>query len=745
MWSLRNSWILVAIHRRHGCDSSVPTETLLCFFCLISVMYCERGATSVQSVRNTSIVYFSIDNKKNEICMRNRHMRYLKLVLLPALLLNIVIYCVAVVVLQPQKALAQAYVIGSDPVDGSTVTTVPTVVHIYFNANISSMSVADVLYVQNNNYVSIKTHNTLATNDMHELDAYLPTKLSGGSYLVRWTAIANDDGHTTFGSIGFNVGSSSTGLQGTPTLGPGSSNCVGNTCEQDIRKLDVLGILEVAWAWLVLAALTLWIGILVTERLILARAEGVTDLLDRVRRQALPLQWLCLSALLVGEIVTLALRSVHVTRALNNGVLDFSALPSLLTDTLYGHLWMVRVVLLILALALLWWMTRPQREERHEQLAQRVVQPSRTGPLRLQQAGSLSTTTGSIKAVQNVVTPTTTAPLQRYTALWLLLAVFIVCTYALSENAVSVIQPYASAVVLSGLSLLSQCVWFGGLAYLGYVVLPLLSIVDLDSNTETIVSFLRRMTPFIMGGIGIQFVSLLFLSETTINAPHLLVDDPYGRSLLVRLILVALALLASLSILFVIRPKLARQTLLLPVVNAELPARRTRQSALERTTRYLKALVNIQALLGGAVLLCAALMSFYAPPIVFPATTNVNPSAATISTPTVTNTQQQKVGGFTVGLQVSPARVTSTNTVTVSITDAKGKSVTNAKVELIINMQGMDMGTAIKQAGTHNATYVATFAPGESFSMSAQWNVEIRFQVPGQAAQKTSFQVTVGE
>ena len=675
--------------------------------------------------------------------MKNRHVRYLKLVLLPALLLNIVIYCIAVVVLQPQSAFAHAYVIGSDPVDGSTVTVVPKVVRIYFNANVSSISVTQVLYVQNNNYVSVQTHSTVVANNMRELDTYLPTNLSGGSYLVRWTAVANDDGHTTFGSIGFDVGRSSTGIQGTATLGPGSSNCVGDTCEDDIRQLDLLGVLAVAWEWLVMAALTLWVGILVTERLIFARVEHVTDLLDRARRQAIPLQWLCLSAMLVGEIVTLALRSVHITRALNNGVLDFSALPALLTETWYGQLWMVRCLLLILALILLWWMTRLRREQETEQTAQRLPTTTRTGPLRLQQASTLNTTTGSVKAIRNVLPVTPTAPLQRYSGLWFLLAGLIVCTYALTENAVSVIQPYMSAVVLSGLSLIAQCVWFGGLAYLGYVVLPLLSIVDLDSNTETIIGFLRRMTPFIMGGIGIQLVSLLFLSETTINALPLFVNDPYGRSLLVRLILIALALLVSLYILFVIRPRLARQTLLLPVVNAELPARRTRQSALERTTRQLRGLVNVQALLGGVVLLCAALMSFYAPPIVFPNTSYANPPATTTGTPTNTNTQQQKVGTYTVGLQVSPARVTSTNTVVVSITDATGKAVTNAKVEIITNMQAMDMGTAIQNAKTRGTTYVATFAPGESFSMSSLWNVEIRFQIPGKAVQKTTFQVTI--
>ncbi len=676
--------------------------------------------------------------------MKNRHGRFLRLVLLPALLLNIMIYCVVVMVLQPQAALAHAYVVGSDPIDGSTVTTLPKVIHIYFNAGISPLSVAQVSYVQNNEFVPVQTQSIVSSNNSRELDTFLSTKFGNGSYFVRWTAIANGDGHTTYGKIGFNVGGSSLGLQGITTLGPGSSNDIDGV--GGIRTLDVLGVLGIGWEWLVLAALTFWVGILVTERLILVRAERVVDLLDRARRQALPLQWLCLSALLVGELVTLILRSIQITRVLNNDILDFSALPVLLTETSYGRLWIVRGILIMFALIMLWWMTRSLREEAIEQTPQRTISMVRPGPLRLQQAGSsLVTTTGTIKAVpENGTLHTTTAPLQRYTYLWFLLAGLIICTYAPTENAVSVIQPHVSAIIVSGLSLIAQCIWFGGLAYLSYVVLPLLSIVDLDSNTETIVAFLRHMTPFILSGIGVQIVCLLFLSETTLNAPHLLLDDPYGRSLLVRLILVALTFLASLYVLFVLRPKLARQAILLAVVNAELPARRTRQSALEHTTRHVKTMVNMQTLLGAGILLCAAFMSFYAPPIVFP--NGAYAHSSVMATPTTTaNVQQQKVGSYTVGLQVLPGRVTSADTVVVTLTDARGKPVTNASMQLITNMQLMNMGTTTEQAVMHNATYRATFAQGVAFSMSGLWNITVRFQQPGQVAQKVVFQVMLSE
>jgi hypothetical protein len=155
-------------------------------------------------------------------------------------------------------------------------------------------------------------------------------------------------------------------------------------------------------------------------------------------------------------------------------------------------------------------------------------------------------------------------------------------------------------------------------------------------------------------------------------------------------------------------------------------------------------MVNLQGLVGAGILLCAALMSFYAPPIVFPKTTYANPSTVATSIPSDA-TQQQKVGDFTVGLQVSPARVASANTVIVSLTNAAGKSVSNANVEFISNMQTMDMGTAIKKATPKGITYVATFEIGEAFSMTGLWNIEVRFQLPKQAVQKAEFQVTVGE
>ncbi|MBV9228519.1 MAG: copper resistance protein CopC, partial [Chloroflexi bacterium] len=254
-------------------------------------------------------------------------MRRHLLVILSALLLSCLLYSGSSIVMQPPLALAHAFVIGSDPVDGSTINTVPSVVRIFFNATISPISVAHVYSIQDGKLVNVgAARSSLAPTNPRELDipVQTPDSQPQGSYEVIWTAVANDDGHTTYGIIGFNVGFSSTGLSGVATLGPSTSNNLDGV--GGVRTLDFLGVLSVAWEWLILLALTFWIGILVMERLLLKGAGRASALLDRARKQALPLQWLCLCALLFGEAVTLVLRTSRLSQVLNVGGFDFTAL-----------------------------------------------------------------------------------------------------------------------------------------------------------------------------------------------------------------------------------------------------------------------------------------------------------------------------------------------------------------------------------------------------------------------------------
>jgi len=244
-----------------------------------------------------------------------RQGRFLRPLLVSALSLSLLLaFTWSPLLSRPPAALAHAFVIGSDPVDGSTISTPPARVLIFFNAPISSASIAHV-YVfaaggPSNGQQVDAAHSSIPAANPLELDTPLihPASLPQGSYEVKWVAISNDDGHTTTGLIGFNVGQSITGLSGTPILGPSTSN--------NLPQLSLQGGLAVAWDWLVMIALTLWIGLLVMQGVILRdekddnargdrseetrgdrqRETPVPTFFAQLRKQALPLLWLCLAA-----------------------------------------------------------------------------------------------------------------------------------------------------------------------------------------------------------------------------------------------------------------------------------------------------------------------------------------------------------------------------------------------------------------------------------------------------------------
>ena len=585
----------------------------------------------------------------------------------------------------------------------------------------------------------------VASNNPQELDTPLITQLPLGSYTVRWIALSTTDGQATHGVIGFNIGHSSTGLPGQVILGPSTSNI--------LPQLSLQGILVVAWDWLVMAALTLWIGILVIEGVVLAgekndsgidnsrnrgesgrrttsdlgdygEGESESSIIyrgnrDRVgvnptptfRKQSLPLQWLCLAALFAGEIINVILRATLLTQASNSNGIDPATIRELIVDTTYGHLWLVRIALIGAALVFLWWTTRF------------------TGR---QSIGIRNTASARTRGQA------------RHTFAWFALAGFILLTLAVSEDITQLAQAHVSAVILDWLFLAAQGIWFGGAAYLGFVLLPLLPAIEPELHARSLVTLLQRYTPLILGSIAVLLVSGLFLAETSLSSVQQLITDPFGRALLVKIILVAMMLLLSAYALLFLGPQLRRQVMLLHVVNAEMPARRTRQSALERNEHRLIVTMKFLAYLGAGVLLCAAFMSFFAPPIVFPAidyTSNISGSSTTPSTTNNQITQTKQSGNLTVNLQITPARVDYDNTIIVTMNDNNGKPVTDAQVQISINMVTMNMGVASATIKGGNPTYVAVLSKDETFSMPGLWDVVLKIQRPNQKPVQVSFQV----
>jgi methionine-rich copper-binding protein CopC/putative copper export protein len=702
-----------------------------------------------------------------------RYRRHCLLLLISALSLGILLVFNWLPPLsQAPVAFAHAFVIGSDPVDGSTINAAPSVVRIYFNEAIGPASIAHVFAPDG--HIVDAARSSIPRTNLRELDTPLttPGALPQGGYTVRWTALSDADGHTTHGVIGFNIGHSSFGLPGQVILGPSTSNIM--------PQLDTFGVLMVAWDWLIMLALTFWVGILAMEWLVLSRAAhdrvrtqqtetaaeeiqnvgaglapalsgpalgdpvlhdpaweagNAPTLPDQIARQSVPLQSLCLAALLVGEVITLILRATFLTQRLGGGGIDPGVLGQLILATSYGHLWLVRVACIAAALGLLWWTTREHStttpgatppKSRFGRLRQQVAPESDAGPpIAAENVGA--GLAPALHASSNPAAPRSSSLPYWYRGVGLALAGIILLTMAFSGDEAQLAQPHTSAVVLNWLYLVAQSLLFGGFAYLGYILIPLLLVGKPERRTGILVSLLQGLATPALVTFGVLLVSGLFLSESSLTGVQQLFSDPYGRTMLIKLILIALVLALSINVLFVIRPRIARRS------SQEQGEHRLRQS------------LRVQSWMAGGALLCASLMAFYAPPIVFPAvnyTTAASPNQATPPT-TSFNAQTQRVGNLTVTLQVLPGRVDYANTVIVTINDSSGNPVTDAQVQLRTNMELMNMGTAQATVKGGNPTYIATFNKDAAFSMFGVWDIAVRIQRTNQAPVQAVFKVTL--
>lgn len=676
-------------------------------------------------------------------------------------------------------ASAHAFVIGSDPIDGSTVNRLPRVVRIYFNAPIAAASRASVYAFPPDAPASGLLMNagisTVNVANARELDTPLQSadRLPQGGYEVRWTALSLTDGHTTSGLIGFNLGASTLGFTGTPTLGPVTSN--------DFPQLDLQGGLAVAWDWLTQLALLFWIGMLLTDYLILPRVAPV-PLLTRVRRHSRSLQLLCLLALLVGEVINLILRIAVFTQTLAIAGVNFEVLAQFLPGTTYGRLWLARIVLLLLAL-LFYWTSGERRQQRRGGSAVPAMGRAgrRFGQLPTRQArltcgpapvtisvpaflrtqarvsgavASVSPTRGPGSSQPRITTnlaldETPAAPEPAYWQIvcWLVLCGLIVLTQVLSDEVLHLTPLPVSTGILKWLAQAAQAAWFGPLAYLGLVLLPVLPATDPDHHAETLVTILRRVLPWMLAAFGVLLVSEIFLSEATIQTPAQLLGDAYGRALLMRALLLLVMLLFTCYLLFFLLPRLQRQTILLPVVNAEMPARRARRFALEKTERLVKRVLDTCSCLAAVTLICLALMHFFAPPVVFPdvnyqALVNSQSSAGTSPQPV---SQKQQAGGLVVALQVTPARVGVANTVLLTLRDTQNRSVSSAIVRLRVDMQLMDMGEVRATTQGGSSGYRETFSPGQTFTMAGTWIVQVEIARQNRPAVSLAFQVLIAQ
>jgi virginiamycin B lyase len=392
--------------------------------------------------------------------------------------------------------------------------------------------------------------------------------------------------------------------------------------QASIIQLDLFGPLLRVWNWIALVALMLWGGGLVVEQLVQARKDS-SQFFDVAGGRIRSLQESCLWTLLIDEVVTFVLHVIQSLQPPSGQSFSLAIVLQFGGTTTYGRVWLVRVVLITLALVLQRWRQLAQRQGKAAGLPTRTT----TGlPHTLSsRAHHLPAWKRAFSGRKQAAAAPVPTAMTHASLLLLSLLGGITLTYAAAGDFTPFPSLHLNTLVIGWFTLVAQCIWFGGLVCLGAVLLP-----DMESEWDeyviALIGILRRATPLLVSTIGVTLVGTLFFSETSVsgaaNGVDFFLSNPYGRTLLVELMLFAPLVILSLYALLMPHVKVQRRT---------IAGKRSidKQVALEQAERSLRRPTRLFLWVAGSILLCSELLSFFPhPPSCSPGTAGT--AAATI-------------------------------------------------------------------------------------------------------------------
>jgi len=564
----------------------------------------------------------------------------------------------------------------------------------------------------------------ISPNDTKEMDLTLKPNLPPAVYIVVYRTQSAADGHILTGSFIFSVARP----DGTvPTLSPGTnpgqgllggSNSTGSSTGQlngpTLFSLIMITLVELGAVFWVAAQL--WVNFVLSlsseqhaeERSINERVQQRFE-----RRFSLP----ALLMLLLANIGVLVGQAVNITGGNWAGAFSPSLLASLATSGRFGTYWLMRelviIVAIILSLYMLWRKQRPQ-------LVNRLL------------------------------------PLIN---LFLGLALFIAITMS-GHAAAASSNILVYSILVDWIHLVAAALWVGGMMYIATIYLPVLGKYSLVERTRSLLTVIPYFSPLAVTGVLLMAVTGPFSATFRLNSWDQFLTTTYGRALLVKIVLVGGLLLTSAIHVGLLRPRLRKEykkynyvvqrlqshqaaTVALNSVvkldgqqaptTTEKPDHTTKNIAQQvklreergaRRTRRLMTILRWEPLLGVAVLVCAGLLNVFGGTLL-PATA-AQPQTGGQSKPFNTSLQTTD-GKFTATLNINPNRF-GTNVFTVSVVDnSTHASTTNVGVALYTTMLDMDMGTDnINLLPDGKGHFTAT----GDLSMGGHWAIRIQIRTP---------------
>ncbi len=635
----------------------------------------------------------------------------------------------------PMIASAHAILLRSDPAKDSVLSIAPKQVRMWFSEGLNpAFSTAVVVNGENKRVDDGDAH--VSSSDQTEMDMTLKPNLPPAVYIVIWRTDSAADGHILRGSFIFSLANA----DGTvPTLAPGANpgtNALGggNLTGLYTGQLDGPTVFNLIMITLVELGAVFWMGAQLWINFVLnisadAHSEE-RDTNERVQRRferyfSLP----TLIVLFLANIGVLIGQALNLTGGDLAQAISPTILVGLATSGRFGTYWMMREVVILLAILLAIYMILQQQRSR---------------------------ITRTVLPMANLV-----------------LASALLIAITMSGHAAAVNPNIVSyAIVIDWLHLLAASLWVGGMIYIATNYLPVLKRLRIPEQARSLVIVLPYFSPLAIAGVLIMAVTGPFSAAFHLTSWQQFLSTAYGRALLVKIALIGGLLLTSAIHVGILRPRLKKEYQKYSYAANRLqalqergevgeqnrssalndqqartmtaePSRATkllvqqvrlREGRLTKKTRLLSSVLRWEPVLGVGVLICVGLMNVFAgtlSPIAV-----AQQQQQTGSKPQVYTTTARTIDGkYTVTLSVNPNRF-GTNVFTVSAVDtATGKPATNIGVSLYTTMLDMDMGTDTVNLLPDGKGH---FSGTGDLAMPGNWGIRIQIRTPDSTLHEAS-------
>lgn len=332
--------------------------------------------------------------------------------------------------------------------------------------------------------------------DAFTMELTVPPDLPHDTYSVLWRTLSEADGHSAQNFFAFTIG---TNVDIAPVAIPGA-NETADTAPQWAKTFSRWAAL--VGAALLIAAWPIW-SVVIRPALDPVRGEGLA-IARRMRRFVR----IAVALAVAGSVFALLVQSLVIP---DGTILD--KVISTLGQTRYGHLWLARIGLIaILGIVLAacgWWFMRKRQ-------------------------------------VEGVVAWTVAAA--------------VTLPFSLTAHASARPAGRTFAVVADALHLAAASTWIGGLAILFTVLLPGLRSVAVAERRRVLAIAIPRFSILALIAVATLGITGFYAGWLHVGNLSALTSTDYGRSLIVKLVLLLAVLAIAAVNLFVIQRRLARGT-----------------------------------------------------------------------------------------------------------------------------------------------------------------------------------------